>query len=50
LLLKDHRLIDAPDFTSIRFERRPVLDRAGQPVPDLCNAWIWLNNPAQLNS
>ncbi len=47
--LKDHRLTDAR-FTSLLYERRPVLDATGQAVPDLFNAWIWLNNPSQLNS
>ena len=48
--LKDYRLAPNGDFGTIRYERRPVRDRAGVPVADLCNAWIWLDNPAQLNS
>jgi 6-oxocyclohex-1-ene-1-carbonyl-CoA hydrolase len=49
--LKDHRLIAAePSFTEIIYERRPVLDLKGNVVPELYNAWIWLNNPSQLNS
>jgi 6-oxo-cyclohex-1-ene-carbonyl-CoA hydrolase len=48
--LKDHRITGEPDFSAIRYERRAVLDRAGAPVPDLANAWIWLDNPSQLNS
>ena len=47
--LKDHRLTDTT-FTSLLYERRPVCDAAGRPVPDLFDAWIWLNNPSQLNS
>jgi len=50
LALKDHRLTGDPAYREIRYERRPVLGRDGQPVPDLVNAWIWLNNPSQLNS
>ena len=49
MLLKDHRLTDT-SFTNILYERRPVCDAAGRPVGDLFNAWIWLNNPSQLNS
>jgi 6-oxocyclohex-1-ene-carbonyl-CoA hydrolase len=48
--LKDHRLVANPAFESIRYEKRPVRDPAGRAVPDLFNSWIWLNNPAQLNS
>lgn len=50
MLLKSHRLLDGIDYRHIVYERRPVRDRDGDPVPDLYNAWIWLNNPAQLNS
>ncbi len=48
--LKDHRLVGDVRYESIVYERKPVLDASGRPVPDLFNAWIWLNNPAQLNS
>jgi 6-oxo-cyclohex-1-ene-carbonyl-CoA hydrolase len=48
--LKDHRLVSDVRYESIIYERRPARDGRGQPVPDLFNAWIWLNNPAQLNS
>ncbi len=50
MLLKDHRLTGDLVCAAIKYERRPVLDRNGRPVPDLFNAWIWLNNPSQLNS
>jgi 6-oxocyclohex-1-ene-carbonyl-CoA hydrolase len=50
MILKDHRLVTTPRYDAIHVERRPVLDRAGQPVDGLTNAWIWLDNPAQLNS
>jgi 6-oxo-cyclohex-1-ene-carbonyl-CoA hydrolase len=50
MLLKSHRLIDTVDYRHILYERRSVLDTDGNPVPDLYNAWIWLNNPSQLNS
>ena len=48
--LKDHRLTGPPDLTEIRYERKPALDKEGRPVPDLYHAWIWLDNPSQLNS
>ncbi len=48
--LKDHRLVGDVRYESILYERRAVRDERGRPVPDLYNAWIWLNNPAQLNS
>jgi 6-oxo-cyclohex-1-ene-carbonyl-CoA hydrolase len=50
MLLKDHRLTGDLVCTAIEYERRPVLDRHGHAVADLFNAWIWLNNPSQLNS
>jgi 6-oxo-cyclohex-1-ene-carbonyl-CoA hydrolase len=50
MLLKSHRLVDTVDYRHIVYERRPVLDAAGEPVAGLYNAWIWLNNPNELNS
>ena len=50
MLLKSHRLLDRVDYRHILYERRPVLDTAGNPARDLHNVWIWLNNPSQLNS
>jgi 6-oxo-cyclohex-1-ene-carbonyl-CoA hydrolase len=48
--LKDHRLVRGAAFEAIRYERVPVRDVNGETVPDLYNAWIWLDNPSQLNS
>ena len=48
--LKDHRLTGEVTFHAIRYERRPVFDRTGAPVPDLSTLWIALDNPPQLNS
>jgi 6-oxo-cyclohex-1-ene-carbonyl-CoA hydrolase len=48
--LKDHRLVFDPRFEHIRYERRPVREPDGRMVPDLYDVWIWLDNPAQLNS
>jgi 6-oxo-cyclohex-1-ene-carbonyl-CoA hydrolase len=52
---KNHELVPASVRESIAkgavgYEKRPVKDHAGQPVPGLYNAWITLNNPAQFNS
>lgn len=49
IALKDHCLAH-PAHDGLLVERRPVLDRDGHPVDGLCNAWISLNNPRQLNS
>jgi 6-oxo-cyclohex-1-ene-carbonyl-CoA hydrolase len=48
--LKDHRLVPDMRFEHILYERRPARDLEGRPVADLHDVWIWLNNPAQLNS
>jgi 6-oxo-cyclohex-1-ene-carbonyl-CoA hydrolase len=50
MMLKDHRLTGEINFSAISYERRAALDRDGHAVADLFNAWIWLNNPSQLNS
>jgi 6-oxocyclohex-1-ene-carbonyl-CoA hydrolase len=48
--LKDHRLVGETSYEAIRYELRPARDARGEPLADLFNAWIWLNNPEQLNS
>lgn len=48
--LKDHRLIANVCYESIRYERRPARNASGAPIDGLSNAWIWLDNPDQLNS
>lgn len=48
--LKSHTLVPPAEFQEILYEMRPVLDPSGNPVEGLHNAWISLNNPAQLNS
>ena len=50
MTLKDHRLVATTGYDAIRVEQRPVLDGDGRAVDGLSNAWIWLDNPAQLNS
>ncbi|MFQ6612458.1 MAG: 6-oxocyclohex-1-ene-1-carbonyl-CoA hydratase [Fidelibacterota bacterium] len=47
--LVDHNLIQT-EYKSILYELRPCLDQKGDPVPELYNAWIFLNNPEQYNS
>jgi 6-oxo-cyclohex-1-ene-carbonyl-CoA hydrolase len=49
-MLKSHTLVSDVAFGEIRYELRPARDRAGAPVPGLHNAWIILDNAAQLNS
>ncbi|MFQ5752649.1 MAG: enoyl-CoA hydratase/isomerase family protein, partial [bacterium] len=49
-LFKNHNLVPDFHFTEIDYQLQPCLDRQGQPVEDLFNAWIILNNPQQLNS
>ncbi len=48
--LKSHTLVPPPTYEFIHYERRPARDAKGQPVEGLYNAWIALDNPAQLNS
>ena len=48
--LKNHELLPSYQFKKIRYETRPVLDRQGKEVPGLHQAWIFLDNEAQLNS
>jgi len=48
--LKDHTLERTAAAGQVRYERRPLLDREGNPVEGLANAWVILDNPKQLNS
>jgi len=48
--LQSHTLVPERSFTEIGYELRPSRDPAGNPVEGLFNAWIILDNPAQLNS
>ncbi len=48
--LKDHDLAPQVEGAGVRYEKRPVKDAKGQPVPGLFNAWITLDNPSQYNS
>jgi 6-oxo-cyclohex-1-ene-carbonyl-CoA hydrolase len=40
----------APSAPGVRYEKRPASTPDGKIVPDLYNAWIWLDNPTQYNS
>jgi 6-oxo-cyclohex-1-ene-carbonyl-CoA hydrolase len=48
--LVNHQLTPAPSSGKVRVEERPVQGSDGQPVSELHNIWIWLDNPDQLNS
>ncbi len=47
--LVNHNLVET-EFKEILYELRPCLDKNGEPVEGLYNAWIFLNNPKQYNS
>lgn len=49
-MLKSHTLVPEWEFRHLRYELRPALDPRGTPVEGLFNAWIVIDNPAQLNS
>ncbi len=49
-MLKSHTLVPDWTFEHVRYELRPAKDPQGQPVDGLFNAWIVIDNPAQLNS
>jgi 6-oxocyclohex-1-ene-carbonyl-CoA hydrolase len=46
----NHDLAPPPTEGMVRFERRPLKDRSGNPVEGLYSAWITLDNQKQLNS
>ncbi len=52
--MKNHALFGAEHWGTEApctvYEKRPLLDPAGAPVPGLYTAWITLNNPRQYNS
>ncbi len=52
--VKDHALHGSENWGTeapcTMYERKPVLDQAGQKVDGLYTAWITLNNPRQYNS
>ena len=48
--LHSHDLVDGYLVPGVRYEKRPAKTPEGKIVPDLFNAWIWLDNPKQFNS
>ena len=54
LALNDHNIVSETlreEITQgVIYEKRPVKDVDGKPVPGLSNAWIILDNPKQYNS
>ncbi len=48
--MKNHNLVEDFNPQEIIVEHRPVRDQAGQPVEELHNVWITLNNPDELNA
>ncbi|MEZ4225236.1 MAG: 6-oxocyclohex-1-ene-1-carbonyl-CoA hydratase [Polyangiaceae bacterium] len=48
--LKNHELVSDRAFEHIRYEKKAVLDRKGNPVEGLSQIWISLDNEKQLNS
>ncbi len=47
---ENHELAPGYEYSEIRYELRPLLRPSGEAVDGLFNAWIWLDNPKQLNS
>jgi len=52
--LKDHELWGDEHFSDeapgVKYELRPIVDPAGNPVDGVFSAWVVLNNPNQYNS
>lgn len=48
--MSEHELVPGYEFRAIRYERRPLKDQQGRVVEGLYSAWIWLNNPAEMNA
>ncbi len=48
--LHNHELVEGVALRHIRYEHRPVHDRAGAVAEGLHQTWIWLDNERQLNS
>jgi 6-oxo-cyclohex-1-ene-carbonyl-CoA hydrolase len=49
-VLKNHDLSEGYVAKGVRAEKRPARLPDGTTVPQLYNAWIWLDNPTQYNS
>ncbi len=42
--LNNHNLVEH-DYKEILFEKKPCIDKDGNEINGLYNAWIYLNNP-----
>ena len=49
-MLKSHTLVPDHEFRLIRYQLRPARSPSGHTVEGLFNAWIVIDNPAQMNS
>jgi 6-oxo-cyclohex-1-ene-carbonyl-CoA hydrolase len=49
-MLNDHDLVDHVEFSGVRYELRAAKTPQGRLAEGVHNAWIWLDNPGQLNS
>jgi len=47
---KNHELAPGLEYEGVTYELKPCRDGSNKPVEGLFNAWITLDNPAQLNS
>ena len=48
--MTSHELVPGYEFSSIRYEKRPVRTESGAPVEGLYSAWICLDNPSEMNA
>lgn len=48
--MKNHNLTESFHPQEIIVEHRPVQDMEGNPVEQLHNVWITLNNPSEMNA
>ncbi len=48
--LKNHDLLPGYEFRHIGYDKKPVLDREGNPIEGISQIWISLDNEKQLNS
>jgi 6-oxocyclohex-1-ene-carbonyl-CoA hydrolase len=48
--LKNHDLVEARDFSGVRYELRAARTPEGHVAEGIHNAWIWLDHPSQFNS
>lgn len=49
-MLRSHNVVDLEEFHGVRYELRPAHTPDGVEASGIHNAWIWLDNPNELNS